>query len=92
MFRCIVCNMFIFFRMHWMHDKLHQAGHCIVCIHRDNRCYSPALELIVNVWPFHSAWQMIYLNPAGTRGVGLTPAACDQSVLVQVHFLWIANF
>ncbi|CAM0881755.1 unnamed protein product [Alopecurus aequalis] len=46
-----------------MYDKHHQTGHCILSIHRDKHCYSRVLELIVNVWAFHSARRMIYVNP-----------------------------
>lgn len=46
-----------------MYDKHHQTGNCILSIHRDKHCYSRLLELIVNVWAFHSARRMVYVNP-----------------------------
>uniref|UniRef100_A0ACD5VEY5 Uncharacterized protein n=1 Tax=Avena sativa TaxID=4498 RepID=A0ACD5VEY5_AVESA len=46
-----------------MYDKHHQTGHCILSIHSDKHCYSRVLELIVNVWAFHSARRMVYVNP-----------------------------
>uniref|UniRef100_A0A453F2P4 Glycosyl transferase family 1 domain-containing protein n=1 Tax=Aegilops tauschii subsp. strangulata TaxID=200361 RepID=A0A453F2P4_AEGTS len=46
-----------------MYDKHHQTGHCILSLHRDKHCYSGVLELIVNVWAFHSARRMVYVNP-----------------------------
>ncbi|KAF8696948.1 hypothetical protein HU200_036593 [Digitaria exilis] len=46
-----------------MYDKHHQTGHCILSLHKDQHCYSRVLELIVNVWAFHSARQMVYVNP-----------------------------
>ncbi|PWZ34174.1 hypothetical protein Zm00014a_011593 [Zea mays] len=47
-----------------MYDKHHQTGHCILSLHKDQHCYSRLLELIVNVWAFHSARRMVYVNPA----------------------------
>ncbi|KAM0908414.1 hypothetical protein ACQ4PT_015477 [Festuca glaucescens] len=46
-----------------MYDKHYQTGHCILSIHRDKHCYSRVLELIVNLWAFHSARRMVYVNP-----------------------------
>ncbi|CAD6230773.1 unnamed protein product [Miscanthus lutarioriparius] len=46
-----------------MYDKHHQTGHCILSLHKDQHCYSRVLELIVNVWAFHSARRMVYVNP-----------------------------
>ncbi|VAH61844.1 unnamed protein product [Triticum turgidum subsp. durum] len=46
-----------------MYDKHNQTGHCILSLHRDKHCYSGVLELIVNVWAFHSARRMVYVNP-----------------------------
>ncbi|XP_040380696.1 uncharacterized protein LOC102715814 [Oryza brachyantha] len=46
-----------------MYDKHHQTGHCVLSLHRDQHCYSRVLELIVNVWAFHSARRMVYINP-----------------------------
>ncbi|XP_062205911.1 uncharacterized protein LOC133907830 [Phragmites australis] len=46
-----------------MYDKHHQTGHCILSLHEDRHCYSRILELIVNVWAFHSARRMLYVNP-----------------------------
>ena len=30
---------------------------------QDQHCYSRLLEVIVNVWAFHSARRMVYVNP-----------------------------
>lgn len=46
-----------------MYDNHHQTGHCILSLHRDKHCYSRVLELIVNVWAFHSARRMVFVNP-----------------------------
>ncbi|ONM40371.1 glycosyl transferase family 1 protein [Zea mays] len=36
----------------------------ILDVNKDQHCYSRLLELIVNVWAFHSARRMVYVNPA----------------------------
>ncbi|KAL5222284.1 hypothetical protein ABZP36_026997 [Zizania latifolia] len=46
-----------------MYDRHHQTGHCILSLHRDQHCYSRILELIVNIWAFHSSRRMVYVNP-----------------------------
>uniref|UniRef100_A0A0E0C4S5 Glycosyl transferase family 1 domain-containing protein n=1 Tax=Oryza meridionalis TaxID=40149 RepID=A0A0E0C4S5_9ORYZ len=46
-----------------MYDKHHETGHCILSLHRDQHCYSRVLELIVNVWAFHSSRRMVYVDP-----------------------------
>ncbi|KAK3161319.1 hypothetical protein QOZ80_1BG0075630 [Eleusine coracana subsp. coracana] len=46
-----------------MYDKHNLTGHCILSLHKDRHCYSRILELLVNVWAFHSARQMVYVNP-----------------------------
>uniref|UniRef100_A0A0D9V319 Glycosyl transferase family 1 domain-containing protein n=1 Tax=Leersia perrieri TaxID=77586 RepID=A0A0D9V319_9ORYZ len=46
-----------------MYDKHHETGHCMLSLHRDQHCYSRVLELIVNVWAFHSSRRMVYVNP-----------------------------
>lgn len=30
---------------------------------QDKQCYSRVLELLINVWAYHSARQMVYVNP-----------------------------
>ncbi|RLN25007.1 uncharacterized protein C2845_PM07G16130 [Panicum miliaceum] len=46
-----------------MYDKHHRTGHCILSLHKDKHCYSRLLEVLVNVWAFHSARLMVYVNP-----------------------------
>ncbi|PAN29631.1 hypothetical protein PAHAL_5G239500 [Panicum hallii] len=46
-----------------MYDKHHRTGHCILSLHKDQHCYCRLLEVIVNVWAFHSARRMVYVNP-----------------------------
>ncbi|XP_016551080.1 uncharacterized protein LOC107850823 isoform X1 [Capsicum annuum] len=50
-------------------DNLHvnssNRTHCILAIStlEKQHCYCRVLELLVNVWAYHSAQQMVYLNP-----------------------------
>ncbi|KAL5718897.1 hypothetical protein ACHQM5_011751 [Ranunculus cassubicifolius] len=44
-----------------MYDEHHQSGHCYLRL--DRHCYSRVLELLVNVWAYHSARRMVYINP-----------------------------
>ncbi|CAN1309145.1 hypothetical protein LINPERPRIM_LOCUS27589 [Linum perenne] len=46
-----------------MYDEHHQTGHCYLSLYKDKHCYSRILELLVNVWAYHSARQMVYINP-----------------------------
>ncbi|KAF5186179.1 Glycosyl transferase, family 1 protein [Thalictrum thalictroides] len=45
-----------------MYDEHHQSGHCYLSLHKDRHCYSRVLELLVNVWAYHSARRMVYIN------------------------------
>ncbi|XP_047319533.1 uncharacterized protein LOC124923611 [Impatiens glandulifera] len=38
-------------------------GHCYLSIWKDKHCYSRVLELLVNVWAYHSGRHMVYVNP-----------------------------
>ncbi|KAF6162107.1 hypothetical protein GIB67_008236 [Kingdonia uniflora] len=46
-----------------MYDEHHQSGHCYLSLSKDRHCYSRVLELLVNVWAYHSARRMVYVNP-----------------------------
>ncbi|XP_030548052.1 uncharacterized protein LOC115753546 [Rhodamnia argentea] len=46
-----------------MYDEHHQTGHCYLSLSKDKHCYSRVLELLVNVWAFHSARRMVYVDP-----------------------------
>lgn len=46
-----------------MYDEHHQSGYCYLSLTKDRHCYSRVLELLVNVWAYHSARRMIYVNP-----------------------------
>ncbi|GMI66802.1 hypothetical protein like AT4G01210 [Hibiscus trionum] len=46
-----------------MYDEHHQSGHCYLSFSKDKHCYSRLLELLINVWAYHSARRMVYVNP-----------------------------
>ncbi|XP_043812637.1 uncharacterized protein LOC110615186 isoform X4 [Manihot esculenta] len=46
-----------------MYDAHHQSGHCYLSLSKDKHCYSRVLELLINVWAYHSARHMVYINP-----------------------------
>ncbi|KAK9279941.1 hypothetical protein L1049_013625 [Liquidambar formosana] len=46
-----------------IYDEHHQSGQCYLSLSKDKHCYSRVLELLVNVWAYHSARRMVYLNP-----------------------------
>ncbi|KAJ6686492.1 GLYCOSYL TRANSFERASE FAMILY 1 PROTEIN [Salix purpurea] len=46
-----------------MYDEHHRSGRCYLSPAKDKHCYSRVLELLINVWAYHSARQMVYVNP-----------------------------
>ncbi|OVA16537.1 Glycosyl transferase [Macleaya cordata] len=46
-----------------MYDEHHQSGRCYLSLSKDRHCYSRVLELLVNVWSYHSARRMVFVNP-----------------------------
>ncbi|KAL2892091.1 D-inositol 3-phosphate glycosyltransferase [Bienertia sinuspersici] len=46
-----------------MYNEHHRSGHCYLSLARDKHCYSRVLELLVNIWAYHSARHMVYVNP-----------------------------
>ncbi|XP_062090569.1 uncharacterized protein LOC133796894 [Humulus lupulus] len=46
-----------------MYDQHHSTGHCYLSLSKDKHCYSRLLELLVNVWAYHSSRRMVYVNP-----------------------------
>lgn len=46
-----------------MYHEHHSSGHCYLSLSKDKHCYSRLLELLVNVWAYHSARRMVYVNP-----------------------------
>lgn len=45
------------------YETHHQSGYCYLSLSKDKHCYSRVLELLVNVWVYHSGRRMIYINP-----------------------------
>ncbi|XVF80160.1 hypothetical protein PTKIN_Ptkin15bG0048400 [Pterospermum kingtungense] len=45
-----------------MYDEHHQSGQCYLSFSKDKHCYSRVLELLINVWAYHSARRMVYVN------------------------------
>ncbi|KAL9663139.1 hypothetical protein QQ045_027978 [Rhodiola kirilowii] len=46
-----------------MYDVHHKNGQCYLSLSPDKHCYSRVLELLINVWAYHSARRMIYVDP-----------------------------
>ncbi|KAF5731765.1 hypothetical protein HS088_TW18G00450 [Tripterygium wilfordii] len=46
-----------------MYDDHYQTGRCYLSLSKDKHCYSRLLELLINVWAYHSARGMVYINP-----------------------------
>ncbi|KAI3703180.1 hypothetical protein L1987_73076 [Smallanthus sonchifolius] len=40
-----------------------ESGFCYLSLSKDKNCYSRVLEVVVNVWAYHSARRMVYINP-----------------------------
>ncbi|KAG6434398.1 hypothetical protein SASPL_106029 [Salvia splendens] len=45
------------------HEDHQKRGICCLGISKDKHCYSRLLELLVNVWAYHSARRMVYVDP-----------------------------
>ncbi|XP_023514303.1 uncharacterized protein LOC111778610 isoform X2 [Cucurbita pepo subsp. pepo] len=45
------------------YDEHHLSGRCYLSLSKDKHCYSRLLELLVNVWAYHSARRIVYVNP-----------------------------
>ncbi|KAJ9563366.1 hypothetical protein OSB04_008526 [Centaurea solstitialis] len=46
-----------------VYDEHHQSGLCHLSLSKDKHCYSRVLELLVNVWAYHNARRMVYIDP-----------------------------
>uniref|UniRef100_A0A803M337 Glycosyl transferase family 1 domain-containing protein n=1 Tax=Chenopodium quinoa TaxID=63459 RepID=A0A803M337_CHEQI len=46
-----------------MYEEHHRSGHCYLSLTKDKHCYSRVLELLINVWAYHSARHMVYIDP-----------------------------
>ncbi|XP_042406211.1 uncharacterized protein LOC121996343 isoform X2 [Zingiber officinale] len=56
-------RMFVDVMDRMIYDEHRTSGHCFLSISKDGHCYSRLLELLVNVWAYHSARRMVYVNP-----------------------------
>ncbi|VFQ94688.1 unnamed protein product [Cuscuta campestris] len=45
------------------YDEHHQSGYCYLSATKDKHCYSRILELLINVWAYHSGRRMVYVDP-----------------------------
>ncbi|KAL6560323.1 hypothetical protein OROGR_003882 [Orobanche gracilis] len=45
------------------YDDHQKNGRCYLSLSKDKHCYSRLLELLVNVWAYHSARRMVYVDP-----------------------------
>ncbi|KAK6920052.1 Glycosyl transferase, family 1, partial [Dillenia turbinata] len=46
-----------------IYDEHHRSGQCYLSLSKDKHCYSRVLELLINVWAYHSARRMVYVDP-----------------------------
>ncbi|KAL8268562.1 hypothetical protein R6Q59_002360 [Mikania micrantha] len=46
-----------------IYEEHQQSGFCYLSLSKDKHCYSRVLELLINVWAYHSARRMVYINP-----------------------------
>lgn len=46
-----------------IYEEHNKSGHCYLSLSKDKHCYSRMLELLINVWAYHSAKRMVYINP-----------------------------
>ncbi|KAL7125749.1 hypothetical protein ABFS83_14G137500 [Erythranthe nasuta] len=46
------------------YDDHQKNGHCHLSLSKDKHCYSRLLELLVNVWAYHSGRRVVYVDPA----------------------------
>ncbi|XP_031111693.1 uncharacterized protein LOC116015682 isoform X2 [Ipomoea triloba] len=44
------------------YDEHHESGYCYLSLSQDKHCYSRLLELLINVWAYHSARRMVYVD------------------------------
>ncbi|KAK4418585.1 hypothetical protein Salat_2271300 [Sesamum alatum] len=45
------------------YDEHQKTGRCCLSLSKDKHCYSRLLELLINVWAYHSARRMVYVDP-----------------------------
>ncbi|XP_078429041.1 glycosyl transferase family 1 protein [Wolffia australiana] len=59
-----------------LYEEHRKSGRCPLTLTKEPGCYSRVLELLVNVWAYHSGRRMVYVDPA-------TGAMEDQHPLTQ---------
>ncbi|XP_075488054.1 uncharacterized protein LOC142527203 [Primulina tabacum] len=45
------------------YDNHQKTGRCYLSLSKGNHCYSRILELLINVWAYHSGRRMVYVDP-----------------------------
>ncbi|KAI3701268.1 hypothetical protein L2E82_45919 [Cichorium intybus] len=46
-----------------VYDEHHGGGLCYLSLNKDKHCYTRVLEVLVNIWAYHSARRMVYIDP-----------------------------
>uniref|UniRef100_M4C9S0 Glycosyl transferase family 1 domain-containing protein n=1 Tax=Brassica campestris TaxID=3711 RepID=M4C9S0_BRACM len=46
-----------------VYEEHHRTNRCYLSLTKDKHCYSRLLELLVNVWAYHSARRIVYIDP-----------------------------
>ncbi|KFK30705.1 hypothetical protein AALP_AA6G017100 [Arabis alpina] len=46
-----------------IYEEHHRTSRCYLSLTKDKHCYSRILELLVNVWAYHSARRIVYIDP-----------------------------
>ncbi|KAL1198121.1 hypothetical protein V5N11_001206 [Cardamine amara subsp. amara] len=47
-----------------IYEEHHRTSRCYLSLTKDKHCYSRLLELLVNVWAYHSARHIVYIDPS----------------------------
>nr|XP_043627238.1 uncharacterized protein LOC122598816 [Erigeron canadensis] len=45
------------------YEEHQKSGLCYLSLSKDKHCYSRILEVLVNIWAYHSARRMVYIDP-----------------------------
>ncbi|XP_073119611.1 uncharacterized protein [Henckelia pumila] len=45
------------------YENHQKTGHCYLSLSKGNDCYSRILELLINVWAYHSGRRIVYVDP-----------------------------
>ncbi|CAB80930.1 hypothetical protein [Arabidopsis thaliana] len=57
------CRMFVDSLDAQIYEEHHRTNRCYLSLTKDKHCYSRVLELLVNVWAYHSARRIVYIDP-----------------------------